>query len=88
LDDIEQLNKNSKTKTRTQNNVSEAQYAEQKTGLEQKSRSEIEALVDWCVQKFGTEKYADATKVWVQPGQEHREIQERMTTGGEGYRKF
>lgn len=63
-------------------------FEAEKADLEKQSMAEIEALVSWCAAQFGTDKCEDATKVWVQPSAEHREIYQKMTTGGEGYRKF
>ncbi|GAB7354838.1 hypothetical protein MBLNU459_g5218t1 [Dothideomycetes sp. NU459] len=56
--------------------------------LERESRREIEALMDWCVAEFGTERVPDATAVWVRPSDEIKDIGNKMTTGGEGHRKF
>lgn len=59
-----------------------------KEALERTSRAEIEALLKWCEDKFGTGRVEDATKVWVQSDEEHRKIGQKMVSGGEGYRKF
>lgn len=56
--------------------------------LEGESRREIEMLLQWCVDRFGTERVVDASEAWVRPSQEIRDIGNKMTTGGEGYRKF
>ncbi|EMC96267.1 hypothetical protein BAUCODRAFT_33617 [Baudoinia panamericana UAMH 10762] len=56
--------------------------------LEQDSKREIAALVEWCRQKFGTNIVADATTVWVEPSEEHRKIASKMLVGGEGWRQF
>ena len=56
--------------------------------LEKKSREEIEALIDWCAKKFGTEKWEDVSKVWVRSSEENKKIAQDMISGGEGYRKF
>lgn len=73
LNEIEQLNKHKKG---------------DKGALSEQSREEINALVKWCVDKFGTEQVTDARTVWVQPGEEHRKMGESMVSGGEGFRKF
>lgn len=65
-----------------------ADYASRKTELEKASRAEIETLMGFCADKFGTGKVEDASKVWVKMGEEHRAIGESMVSGGEGYRKF
>ncbi|KAF2221422.1 hypothetical protein BDZ85DRAFT_16647 [Elsinoe ampelina] len=68
--------------------ASSQEYTDRKAALEKASRAEIEALVQFCVDKYGTEKVKDASKVWVQPGEEHRAMGEKMVSGGEGWRKF
>lgn len=61
---------------------------ELKMNLQQESSREIDALVDWCKERFGTMKVEDATQVWVEPSEEHREMAKQMIVGGEGWRKF
>ncbi|KAI7327244.1 hypothetical protein KC340_g5659 [Hortaea werneckii] len=56
--------------------------------LERESRREIEALVAWCVERFGTAKCEDATQVWVRDREEVREMKKEMVVGGEGWRQF
>ncbi|KAI7282088.1 hypothetical protein KC345_g3719 [Hortaea werneckii] len=56
--------------------------------LERESRREIEALVGWCVERFGTGKCEDATQVWVRDREEVREMKKEMVVGGEGWRQF
>ncbi|RMY59844.1 hypothetical protein D0864_13173 [Hortaea werneckii] len=56
--------------------------------LERESRREIEALVGWCVERFGTGKCEDATQVWVRDREEVREMKKQMVVGGEGWRQF
>ncbi|KAI6984089.1 hypothetical protein KC329_g8023, partial [Hortaea werneckii] len=56
--------------------------------LERESRREIEALVGWCVERFGTGKCEDATQVWVRDREEVREMKKKMVVGGEGWRQF
>lgn len=63
-------------------------FDRRKANLQKVSAAELEALVDWCISKFGTEKLEDASAAWSQPSQETKEIGERMVSGGEGYRKF
>lgn len=64
----------------------------QKSGSESdlklESRREIEAVVHWCEEKFGTGRCEDATTVWVEPSEEHRRIASKMLVGGEGWRQF
>ncbi|KAI7719016.1 hypothetical protein KC353_g3323 [Hortaea werneckii] len=56
--------------------------------LERESRREIEALVAWCAERFGTGKCEDATQVWVRDREEVREMKKEMVVGGEGWRQF
>lgn len=57
--------------------------------LEQESRREIDALLEWCKRRFGMGKVEDATKAgWVEPSEKHREIAAKMLVGGEGWRQF
>ncbi|KAF2154613.1 hypothetical protein K461DRAFT_275741 [Myriangium duriaei CBS 260.36] len=63
-------------------------YGERKAALEAVSRAELEALIKYCSDKFGTEKYEDASEAWTRPDEETRKTGERMVSGGEGYRKF
>jgi len=57
-------------------------------GLEKKSREEIEALVEFCKSKFGTEKMDDARDAYVKQSEEIKSMSEDMVSGKGGYRKF
>lgn len=59
-----------------------------KEGLEKESGREIDALVGWCKERFGTGKLEDATQAWVKPDEKQRELAAKMIVGGEGWRKF
>ncbi|GAB7365029.1 hypothetical protein MBLNU230_g5810t1 [Neophaeotheca triangularis] len=56
--------------------------------LEAVSKREIEVLVKWCKDSFGTERWEDGTKAWVEPSEENRQIAAKMLIGGEGWRQF
>jgi len=56
--------------------------------LEERSRREMEVVLKWCEDKFGTDAWEDVSGEGVRPSQEIRDIGNKMTTGGEGYRKF
>lgn len=73
LDEIERLGK---------------QQHQDAAALVTESRRELEDLLTWCVDRFGRERYVDATKAWVQPRQDISEKGQRMVTGSEGFRKF
>ncbi|KXT17653.1 hypothetical protein AC579_10115 [Pseudocercospora musae] len=64
--------------------------ANAKQELEKDARREVETLLEWCTQKFGTEKKLNASTAWVQPGGDSDVGQEKqsMLTGGDGFRKF
>lgn len=56
--------------------------------LEERSRAEIDSLMEWCVEKFGTEMWKDASKVWVQPSEEISQMGEDQVSGSAGPRNF
>ncbi|TKA64599.1 hypothetical protein B0A55_10117 [Friedmanniomyces simplex] len=56
--------------------------------LEVESQREVDALVGWCKERFGTGRMEDATQAWVEPSEEHRKIASKMLVGGEGWRQF
>jgi hypothetical protein len=78
LDRIETLRKKMKVRER-ENGVVE--------GLERESMREIKAVLEFCEKKFGTEKLADASGVWVQNEKSSGQGND-MVTGGEGWRQF
>ncbi|CAD0093904.1 unnamed protein product [Aureobasidium vineae] len=59
-----------------------------KEALAKESRREFDTVLDWCIEKFGTEKHTDASKAWVQPSQDISQKGQNMVTGNEGFRKF
>ena len=56
--------------------------------LERQSRREIEEVVRWCTEHFGTERWDDATPAWVRPSEKIRAMGEDMVSGDAGRRKF
>lgn len=56
--------------------------------LEEESRRELDTVIEWCKKKFGTERMEDASKVWVQPNSEIRQMGEDQVSGASGRRKF
>jgi hypothetical protein len=56
--------------------------------LEAKSLKELMAIVQRCEEKFGTDRWEDASTAWTRSPEKNREMQKNMITGGEGYRKF
>ncbi|KAK6581825.1 hypothetical protein PZA11_005522 [Diplocarpon coronariae] len=56
--------------------------------LARESRREIETLVEWCVQRFGTETWADARDAWARNGEEVQRMSDEMVGGDKGRRTF
>ncbi|QIX01830.1 hypothetical protein AMS68_007347 [Peltaster fructicola] len=56
--------------------------------LQAESKREIEVMLTWCQTKFGTDKVADATKIWVPKPEKTKEMADKMLVGGEGWRQF
>ncbi|KAK0386098.1 hypothetical protein NLU13_5935 [Sarocladium strictum] len=57
--------------------------------LEKESMLEIEKVVEFCREKFGTEKWEDASGAWKQPTEgKVKDMKEDMLTGDKGLRKF
>lgn len=61
---------------------------EEREVLERESAREIGGVVEWCVGRFGTEAWRDASMVWTRPDEEHRKVGNEMVSGGKGYREF
>ena len=59
-----------------------------KRKLEEESRKEVEGILKFCMEKFGTGRREDASQVWVQPSKEISEKGQDMVIGGEGIRQF
>lgn len=56
--------------------------------LQSESRKELESLLEWCLKKFGTTMHKDATKDWVAPSDELKQMGEDQVSGSAGPRKF
>ena len=57
--------------------------------LEEESRREIDNVVTFCLEKFGTGKWEDVSSKWAQPsGGKIAEQKQKMIVGGEGFRQF
>ncbi|KAI9716942.1 MAG: hypothetical protein M1812_005091 [Candelaria pacifica] len=62
-----------------------------KEALEVGSLREIKGVVEWCVEKFGTEKVDDATNApgaWVRPSEKIKQMGEDQVSGEGGARDF
>lgn len=60
----------------------------EKVSLEKQSRKELDAVIEWCVDKFGTAKMVDASSAWVKPSDEIKKMGEDQVSGDSGRRKF
>ncbi|KAI9647201.1 hypothetical protein NHQ30_003584 [Ciborinia camelliae] len=56
--------------------------------LEKQSRGELDGIIEWCVDKFGTAKMVDASSAWIKPSDEIRRMGEGQVSGDSGTRKF
>lgn len=56
--------------------------------LEMQSRRELESIIQWCVDRFGTQTIKDASIAWVKPTQEIKKAGEDQITGNTGRRNF
>ena len=62
---------------------------EKKQGLEQESAKEIEGVLQFCKDKFGTRRMDDVSDVWVQPTEgKVKDMKQDMLTGDKGHHKF
>lgn len=62
---------------------------EERKELEGESRKEIDAVVKFCVDEFGTQRWEDVSSEWAQPrGGKVAEQKQKMVVGGEGFRQF
>lgn len=62
--------------------------AEEEAELEKESRREIEAVVNFCVRKFGEGRWEDASSAWVKNSEEIQDLSDKQINGNEGHRKF
>lgn len=56
--------------------------------LNERIREEMAKVLEWCVKKFGTQQYTDASSAWVKNSEEVQKISNDMVSGGKGYREF
>lgn len=59
-----------------------------KAALGEESKDEIRAVLSWCEEKFGTEKWKDASEAWVRPDEKIQQKGNDMVSGGRGHRDF
>jgi hypothetical protein len=56
--------------------------------LEQRGQKELEKVLEWCKDKFGSGEFKDATKAWVKNSEEISKMSGDMVSGGKGHRDF
>ena len=60
-----------------------------KEAMKQESLKEIKGVIDFCKDKYGTEKMSNASTEWKQPeDEEHRQMGKDMVSGSKGFRNF
>lgn len=52
------------------------------------SRREIESVVEWCVERFGTGRWQDASGAWVDNNEDIQKMSDEQVNGDAGWRKF
>ena len=58
------------------------------TELEERIRTELGRVLEWCKKKFGDGAWMDASQAWVRHSEEVRQQSENMVSGDQGWRKF
>lgn len=61
---------------------------ERERELEERIRSELMRVLEWCRLKFGDGAWVDASEAWTRDSDEVRKVKSEMVSGGEGWRKF
>ena len=61
---------------------------EEKNELNERIRIEMANVLEWCIKKFGTKEWIDASSAWVKNSEEVQKISNDMVSGSKGYRKF
>lgn len=61
---------------------------EEKRELNERIRTEMTNVLEWCIKKFGTKEWTDASSAWVKNSEEVQKISNDMVSGNKGYRKF
>lgn len=56
--------------------------------LDERIRSELGRVMEWCRGKFGDGEVVDAREAWVKNSEEIASISEDMVSGDKGFRKF
>ncbi|KAF1961211.1 hypothetical protein CC80DRAFT_232663 [Byssothecium circinans] len=56
--------------------------------IENRIREEMERIISWCAQKFGSESWPDASTAWVKDSEEIQKVSNNMVSGDGGWRKF
>jgi hypothetical protein len=56
--------------------------------IEERSRKELQMVLEWCKSKFGEGEWKDASSAWVKNSEEISKMSNEMTSGDKGHRKF
>jgi hypothetical protein len=56
--------------------------------LQGNSRRELEHVISYCIEKFGLEKWEDASEAWTKHSEDIRKIGEDQVSGDVGRRNF
>ncbi|KAH7112156.1 hypothetical protein B0J11DRAFT_542769 [Dendryphion nanum] len=56
--------------------------------VEDRIRTEMQRIIQWCTAKFGDGEWEDASGAWARPGDEVAKIGRDMVSGKLGWRKF
>lgn len=63
-------------------------WESERKALEEISEDEVRRLATWCEHRFGSKAWGDATTEWKEADEKTKNIQSKMTIGGEGWRNF
>ncbi|KAF8536924.1 hypothetical protein BDD12DRAFT_888850 [Trichophaea hybrida] len=53
----------------------------EKDGLRERGEEEVRKVLEWCVDKFGTDRMVDASSMWVRPSEKIKSMGEGQVTG-------
>jgi hypothetical protein len=53
----------------------------ERKGLREQGEEEVRKVLEWCLDKFGTDRVEDASSVWVRPSEKIKSMGEGQVTG-------
>lgn len=62
--------------------------ASSKAELEEQHRHELDSMFRWCETRYGKTRWEEASSEFTGMAQKHKDIAQKMTIGGEGWRSF